>query len=426
MAVSRRGFLGGAGAMAAALPMAAATTVPAAPERDFRRSIPNRVIPAVAIGPGLTILNNLPQDETTDCAPAIQAAVTKLSAQGGGTVLIPWQHTAEPNQSSDTKECVYIINPKSQAVGGVYCGVQLQPKVRIQFAPGVKIKAATISGAKRAYMFYGAGVSDAEIANGWFVGERYTHVYSSPSSSDEWCHGIQLLGVRNVNIRATLVSDCTGDGICIGSRNGVPSSNVTLCDVHCTGNRRQGLSLTGCDGVGIYDSEFSYTHGTAPSDGIDIEPEGSDSVSNVTIHNCVLRGNAADGIQMNANRTQIKNVNIVACLFASNYYAGIAAQTSNAGAIVAGSIYGNAFFQNGFYGLYVKGATSGYTIGGPQSNSPYNNSFANNRASYPTDKDNFTYPNLTQTDSHGYVAGSDMNLPATSANSVQWNSYFTH
>jgi len=438
---SRRKFLGRSGSLAVGLPLAAA--IPAAIEEiaspkkveaasadDIRQPIPNRTLPVLTIGSARTVLSNLPTN-LTDCSQAINTAIQNLGS-AGGTIFIPWQATPLPN-SLTPAQCVYMIDPQANGDGSSvpYYGVLLQSNVRIECAPGVKLQAMTINTnssklTDRAYMFYGAyPVSNVEIANCWLVGERYTHIYSSATSTDEHCYGISLLGVTNVNIRATYVSDCTGDGICIGSLNGTAPSNITLCDVVSTGNRRQGMSITAGSSISAYDSEFSYTAGTAPGDGIDIEPDAAtDSVSNVTIDNCVLRGNAGDGIQVNAHAANVTGINVVNCLIDYNSYAGFATQSSNGYVVNTGTVYGNAFFQNGWYGILLGDTTTNYIVGGYSSGGYDSNSFANNAIH----SSGITYPNSTQTNTVGYVSASGaMNMTSGSQanNTIQWNLYCT-
>lgn len=440
--VSRRKFLGRSGALALTLPLAAA--IPAAievasPKKvgaavvDVRQGIPNRVLPTRAIPTQSYTVPNMPTNGT-DCAQAINDAIAYVVTQyGGGTVIIPWHNTGG-------NQCVYMLNPMFQQDGTancsgttvpVYCGIKLASYVRLQFKPGVKIQAMPVTQSpvvtNRAYMVYGHQINDVEIANGWFVGERYTHVYSGLcTGTDEWCHGFQLLGVTGITIRGTLISDCTGDGICIGNIGSATPSDNVLCDVVSTGNRRQALSITSGNSISVYDSEFSYTSGTAPGDGIDIEPQGSTSVTNLTIENCVIKGNSGDGIQLNAAGTTISNVTVKNCMVSYNYYNGFSTQNSNGGIIDTGMVIGNAFFQNGNYGLQLGGTTTHYTVGGGGSNGTNSNSFADNQNLY----NSIVYPDLTQTNTQGYVSGTDMNLSANSLlassnNLIDWNSYFT-
>lgn len=250
---SRRKFLGRAGSWAVALPLAAAIpvaveelvsapAVEAASAQDVRQPIPSRTLPTRTIGTAIVTVTGLATDGVTDCTAAIQNAINSLGSSGG-TVIIPWSNTAGTNQ------CWYMINPQANVIGtSPYYALLLKSNVRLQFRPGVKLQAMTINTnpsklTNRAYMVYGYDISNVEICNGWFVGERYTHIYHG-TSTDEWCHGIQLLGVSAVTIRATIILDCTGDGICIGTYSGTAPFDVILCDVVSKGNRRQALSIT--------------------------------------------------------------------------------------------------------------------------------------------------------------------------------------
>ena len=444
---SRRKFLGQSGSLAIALPLAAAVpaaveeiaapkTVHAASADDIRQSIPNRTLPTLAIGSAKATVAGLPTmsspNPLMDCSGLIQATINGLGS-AGGTVVIPWQKNPGSTNQIGNNQCIYMINSQASVTSsGVYYGVQLQSNVRIVCEPGVKLQAMTINSdptqlTTRAYMFYATQVHDVEIANCWLVGERYTHIYSSSTATDEHCYGIALLGVTNVNIRATYISDCTGDGICIGNSGSTQTFNITLCDVVSTGNRRQALSITAGSSISVYDSEFSYTFGTAPGDGIDIEPDASaDAVSNVTIENCVIRGNAGDGIQVNAHAGSVTGVHVVNCLIDYNFYAGVSTANSNGFAADTGTVYGNAFFQNGWYGLQMGGTTTNYIVGGYSSGGYDSNSFANNGIH----NGNITYPNSTPANTSGYVAGSDMTMSAgslasSSNNKIQWNLYCT-
>jgi parallel beta-helix repeat protein len=97
------------------------------------------------------------------------------------------------------------------------------------------------------------------------------------------------------------VSKCTGDGVCVGGS----SSDVVIANIISTQNRRQGLSITNCNTIKVYDSEFSYTSGTAPECGIDIEPDPGYTCSNIWIENCRVNNNRKYGINIWKNASNI-------------------------------------------------------------------------------------------------------------------------
>lgn len=212
--------------------------------------------------------------------------------------------------------------------------------------------------------------------------------------------------MTGVTVRSTHVSDCEGDGICIARAGtlAVIPTDVILWDVVCMGNRRQGVSITSGNSISLLDSEFSYTHGTAPADGVDIEG----SVSNVTIDNCILEGNQGNGVELNAaSSIKITNVNITNSVLCSNY-SGVYTGGQASSVLDAGTIYGNAIYQNRSAGIHLGGLTTkDFTIGGSSSCDPENNSFANNQV---TASHEVLFPTPDRTSKQGYIAGTDMNL----------------
>ena len=208
-------------------------------------------------------------DGVRDDTAAIQAAINALPSTGG-TVVIP--------------AGTYLIDTTKK--------INLRSLMHLQMDPAAVLKAKTASVARH-YILYVNGKSDVEISGGQLVGERETHRYMT-SSTDEWGHGIQILGGKRVTVRDLHVSKCTGDGVCIGGK----SSDVVIANIVSTGNRRQGLSITNCSNIKVYDSEFSYTQGTSPECGIDIEPDAGYTCSNVWIENCRLNNNKKYGINI--------------------------------------------------------------------------------------------------------------------------------
>lgn len=261
--ISRRAFLSGAVALAA--------TAGALGARSFARSLPIAATPPRSRGTAVISVRDTGAfgDGVHDDTSAIQAAIAALPATGG-TVYVP--------------AGTYLIDTTRR--------INLRSLMLLSLDPGAVLKAKT-SSVSRAYILYVHNVSDVEVAGGQLVGERDTHVYMT-TSTDEWNHGIQIAGGTRVTVRDLRVSQCTGDGICIGGG----SADVVIGNVVSTQNRRQGLSITNCSNIRVYDSEFSYTHGTSPECGIDIEPDVGFSCADVWIENCNLVGNAKYGINV--------------------------------------------------------------------------------------------------------------------------------
>ena len=226
-------------------------------------------------------------DGRHDDTAAIQAAINSLPSTGG-TVTIP--------------AGTYMIDTGKK--------INLRSKMLLKMDPGAILKAKTTS-LSRHYILAIASDSDVEIAGGQLVGDRDTHIYGS-SSTEEWGHGISIGGsARRVTIRDLRVSKCTGDGVCIGGA----AYDVVIANIIATNNRRQGLSITNCSNIRVYDSEFSYSKGTSPECGIDIEPDANGSCTDVIIKNCRLNNNAKYGVNIWKRTT---NVTITGCTLERN------------------------------------------------------------------------------------------------------------
>lgn len=207
------------------------------------------------------------------------------------------------------------------------------------------------------------GADNIEISGGTIVGERYQHTYTA-GSTHEWgmCIGVKE-GSSNVKIHDITVKDCTGDGIVTGGQ----SHGILIERVVSTNNRRQGLSLTNSYDVIVRNSEFSYTNGTSPEAGIDIEPDLPREARNILIENNKIHHNAKVGVlpYIQSYDLQILNNEI------SYNNLGIYVRGSQ-----GGEIRGNTIKHNRNLGLRFENqlsgeiATTGYTVS--------NNKFINN------------------------------------------------
>lgn len=276
-------------------------------------------------------------DGKHDDTAAIQAAINSLPSTGG-TVYVP--------------AGTYLIDTTRK--------IYLRSLMLLKLDPGAILKAKT-SSVRRAYILYAYNVSDVEVAGGQLVGERDTHKYLT-TSTDEWNHGMQIIGCKRVTVRDLRVAKCTGDGICIGGG----SSDVVIANIVSTQNRRQGLSITWSSNVKVYDSEFSYTNGTKPGCGIDVEPDVPYSTSNVWIENCWLHHNAGNGIQV---YKRVSGVTVRACTAEYNNGYGVLCIANANGRIIY-----NKLLHNRLYGVGLRAATNNYKV--------YGNGFRNNKTLY--------------------------------------------
>ena len=174
-------------------------------------------------------------------------------------------------------------------------------------------------------------VKNVSIIGGKIKGEREKHLGPECEHKCEQGYGIGIYGSSNINVTDSYITECWGDGVVLAGSYGVDCKNITLNRVTSSNNRRQGLSILNGDGVMVDSCSFLYTHGTAPQDGIDIEPDAG-TTQNVTIRNCLISHNMGNGVEMNAKPTTsavIKNITVKNNIIEYSKYAGYIQHVSN-------------------------------------------------------------------------------------------------
>lgn len=272
-------------------------------------------------------------DGSRDDTAAFQSAIDSLPADGG-TVYVP--------------AGTYMIDATRK--------VRLRSHMHLQLAAGAKLMAKR-NAADRAYVLMVYKVSDVEISGGRIVGDRDRHL----GTTGEWGHGIMIRGSSRVTVRDIHISKCWGDGISIGGamvkdhdHPAVPSNDVVIAKVVCSGNRRQGLTIGRSRNVRVHDSEFSATSGVLPGCGIDIEPDAGGMAQGVHIENCLVRANRGSGIQA---YKRVSDVTIKRCVIEHNGGYGVLAIGASGGLIVDNRIQGNAL-----KGVELRKGTSNYQL----------------------------------------------------------------
>lgn len=237
-------------------------------------------------------------DGVHDDTTAFQAAIDALPSSGG-TVLVPAGH--------------YLIDAARS--------IRLRSRTRLLLSDAAELRAIP-NDLPRAYVLLVRDVQDVTIRGGRIVGERGAHL----GTAGEWGYGIFVWGAQRVSVSDIHISECWGDGICIGSifEHGVltsVASDVQLTRVVCAANRRQGLSITSARRIKVVDSRFIDTGGTLPGCGIDVEP-GTPKMGaqDVLISGCTVTGNQGSGIQLYQH---IEHVRLEHCTISDNHGYGV-------------------------------------------------------------------------------------------------------
>ena len=247
-------------------------------------------------------------DAATNDTAALNAAIASLGTDGG-TLWLP--------------AGVYLIDPSTS--------VKLRDNVTLLLDAGATLQAIPVAAGNYSIVT-AVGARNVAVMGGAIVGERAAHL----GTAGEWGMGIRIMGCSDVTLQDVRISACWGDGIYVGATGpGGESRNVSISRCTVTGNRRQGLSITGCIGATIDDCEFSDTHGTAPESGIDLEPNDRLRVADITIKNCLMAQNAGYGILMCG--PTVSNVRVERSKSVENALAGAALIRGTSSCQVTGS-----------------------------------------------------------------------------------------
>jgi len=136
-------------------------------------------------------------------------------------------------------------------------------------------------------------IQNVDIYYANITGDKHKHL----STTGEWGMGIYILSSSKINIIGSYIESSWGDGICIGSRNNINSSDITIKNAILKDNRRNGLTIGGVINMLVENAYIANTSGTNPQAGIDIEPDSNSyEVKNVKLNNIETENNGNYGI----------------------------------------------------------------------------------------------------------------------------------
>ena len=124
-----------------------------------------------------------------------------------------------------------------------------------------------------------------------------------PYAKAEWRHALSILACRNVTIEDLSIVESGGDAIYLSTVDRPAPGfrryceNVTVRNVKCLRNHRQGISVIAADGLLVENCDLSDTDGTSPQAGIDFEPNvPGDTIAHCVMRNCRLERNKGFGV----------------------------------------------------------------------------------------------------------------------------------
>jgi Pectate lyase superfamily protein/Right handed beta helix region len=248
---------------------------------------------ACSVTPASPLVVNVRQkgakgDGRTDDTRAIQTAIDAVAGTGG-TVYVP--------------DGIYMV----RGVGKD--GLTLKSRMSFKLADHAVLKVIP-NGAPVYAVLTIADASDVKVVGGTLEGDRKAH----RGKTGEWGMGLRIGDkAARVTVAGVTAKEMWGDGFYIGG-----GDNVALCGVEAIHNRRQGLSIVDGRNILVTQSEFRETAGTAPSGGIDIEPDLKNSVEGVDIERSKFIDNAGGGIRILANKGDVSDVSISYNVFEGN------------------------------------------------------------------------------------------------------------
>lgn len=141
----------------------------------------------------------------------------------------------------------------------------------------------------------------------------------------EHAHCMGTRGATNVYVECMRLMNASGDGFYLDQYNSdttnKPSSFITLKNLLCDGNGRNGISVVSAHDITVDNCTLTNTKGTAPQCGIDIEAElRSPDMTNIYIKNCKFKTNAFAGLIFSgsaSNPDTLQTVYVDGCTFES-------------------------------------------------------------------------------------------------------------
>ncbi|MCR4411616.1 MAG: right-handed parallel beta-helix repeat-containing protein [Thermoguttaceae bacterium] len=173
--------------------------------------------------------------------------------------------------------------------------IELAGDQEVFFEPGAVVlaKKGSFRGPSDA-LFRAVGKSNVKLTGpGATLQMRRADYAGPPYAKAEWRHVLSICGCTNVTITGLVLAESGGDGIYLGAGpKGQTNRNVTIREVTCDRNYRQGISVITAEGLLIENCTLKDTAGTPPAAGIDFEPNhASERLVDCVMRRCVIENN---------------------------------------------------------------------------------------------------------------------------------------
>ena len=320
-------------------------------------------------------------DQSRDDTPALQAAFSS----GARKIIVPAGH--------------YMIDGVTIQPGQKKAGLNLVSNTEILMGQQTFLNLKNNSSVSY-HVLVGWRVSNVIIRNGNLVGDNITN--KRVPNANPHGYGLILQGVTNVSIYQMVAQDMLADGffICYDDEPGPHNESENVHLVDCIGHRnfRQGASIVGARNGSIKGGRYYANGGSAPGDGIDIEPNADihgpgmpSIVSDFVVTGVTANANAGSGIEIlgQSGNSGLARVEILNNRCFANGEQGIVYRHAS-----NGKITGNTTFENRANGISVYHSTEVVVSNNTSYSNPQSGIIVQNPSGVPTRKVTISGNNL--------------------------------
>lgn len=268
-------------------------------------------------------------DGTTDDTTAIQAALNKA-----GRIRFTQTYAVD---------CTVELNPKSNS--------------HLDLTETATIKALDPGGANHQLFVIQDTEAHIRITGGHLQGH-------DPSTGIKGI-GIFINGANDVIVDSVKITDWSHDAIKVGGDTSSNDIRISKCYVNNV--ERNGMSLSGsCQRVIISNCTFDTIAGSAPEDGIDIEPNVGCVAQDIIVEGCTFNSPNGNGISVRAGSGTTRRVSISGGIITDAGGVGVLISSARSVSVASSLVIRNPTS----HGIDIGGSAENFAITGCVINSP--------------------------------------------------------